>query len=446
MKTLQKLTIAFFLLIQCISFAQKNNLQIIKQKFNPLLKEQHKGVAVLIKKNNQVETLSLGDFSLNENHVFNIGSATKTFTAILLLQEYEKGNLQLTDSIGKFLKPIKNVDASLTINQLLKHESGLSEIIGRNIEEIFYAQNDSLYNDNLLNQVGKNDPKMINKFDYCNTNYFLLGRIIEKVTDQSYFDLIRERIITPLKMHNTYPYVHKNLPNLATPYHQEKDVTEYLDYKYYANVAYAAGSIASSLSDMEIFYKSLFETEVLLKKETVKMMITSGSESYGLGIFKFDFEGIKYFGHGGNNIGYAFINAYNPETKNLFLLFTNSHRMPLGKSLKNDLFAYLNNKEIERFKTVNTNDFKGITGKYLLKEANLTLEIVLDNGKFYLVSEAQDVKSELIQKNNTTLYDTAVGATLTQIEGKDDSLTFSQNGFTTIISKTTSEDKTTTKN
>lgn len=443
MKTLQKITLLACILIQSIGFSQtnKNDLDVFSKKYDSSLIEENKGVAILIKKGNNIITASLGNFNLTQDNVFNIGSATKTFTSILILQELEKGNLKLTDSIGHYLKPINNVDNSLTIAQLLKHESGLDEVIGRNIEAIFYAKNDSLYNDNLLNQVEKNDPEMIGKYHYCNTNYLLLGRIIEKVTDRSYFDLIRERIISPLKMKNTYPYVHKNLPNLATPYHQEKDVTAYLDYKYYANIAHAAGSIASTLSDMEIFYRSLFETNILLKKETVKQMMESGNEFYGLGIMKSSYKGIKYYNHGGSNIGYSFMNAYNPKTKNLFLLFTNSRRMPLGKSIKNDLFGYLNDEEIESFKSVNIESFREVTGTYLLKEANLTLEIKEENGKLFLVSKAQGLKSELSQKSETTLYDKIVGATLTKIEGNNKSLTFSQNGFTTTISKIASKNK-----
>lgn len=445
MKTAQKLTIVYFILLQFIAFGQENKLQLVKQKFDPLLKNQNKGIAILIKKENQLNTLSLGNFDLNEKHVFNIGSATKTFTAILILQEIEKGNLKLTDSIGMYLTSIQNVDNTLTIENLLTHESGLAEIIGDNIETIFYAQNDSLYNDNLLNHVEKNNPKMIGSYNYCNTNYFLLGRILEKVTDKSYFDLLRERIITPLKMNNTYPYLHKNMANLATPYHNEKDVTAYLDYKYYSNIAYAAGSIASTLLDMEIFYRTLFETEVLLKKETVDLMITSGNKFYGLGIMKSNYDLENYVEHGGNNIGYAFRNAYNPQTKNLFLMFTNSHIMPFGESLKNDLFSYLHDKKIENFNAVSLENFKQIPGKYLLKEANLTLEIINENDKFFLVSEAQGVKSELSQKNDTTLYDTVVGATLTKIEGDTNSLIFNQSGFTTTIIKIDSENVETTQ-
>ncbi len=436
MKTLKEFTCILFVLVQSIAFSQTKSLEIISNKYNTPLKEQNKGVAILIKKKNNLETVSLGNHNLTKNSVFNIGSATKTFTAILILQELEKGNLKLTDSIGQYLTPIANVNASLTIEDLLTHESGLDEVIGKNIQDIFYAKNDSLYNTNLLSQVEKNNPEMIGKFDYCNTNYFLLGRIIEKVTDQSYFDLLRERIFVPLGMKNTYSYVHKNIPNLATPFHDEKDVTAYLDYRYFANIAYAAGSIASTLSDMELFYKSFFETEVLLKKETVKMMITSGNDSYGLGLQKFSKNNV---GHGGNNIGYAFRNQYNLVTKDLILMFANYRTIPLKNAIKKDLLAYMNNEPIESFKSLDINVFKKYTGTYLLKEANLKLKIVFEDSKMYLVCEEQGLKSKLTQKNDISLSDTTVGATLTIIEGSSTSLTFQQNGFTTTINKIISE-------
>lgn len=442
MKTLQQLILFAFFLIQTVAFSQTNDLDILSKKYNTSLTEQNKGIAILVKKDNKMSTKSLGNFNLNENSVFNIGSATKTFTAILILQEIEKGTMNLNDAIGKYLNPIKNVDSTLTIASLLTHESGLDEVIGRNIETILYAKSDSLYNDNLLDQVEKNNPKMIGKYKYCNTNYFLLGRILEKATDQSYFDLVRERIIAPLKMQNTYAYVHKNLPNLAAPYHNGKDITAYLDYRYFANVAYAAGSIASTLSDMEIFYTSLFETEKLLKTTTVKMMMDSGNKTYGLGLFKSDFEDEKYFGHGGNNIGYAFRNRYNPKTKNLFLMFSNNISIPSKTAITSDLLNYLHNKKIEDFKNVDIKNFKKYTGTYLLKEANLELKIIAEGNKMFIVVDAQGIKSELAQKNKTSLSDKVVGVVLSKIDGNDDSLTFNQNGFVTTISKITKEKKT----
>ncbi len=435
MKTLQHITIVLFLFVSGLLSAQENSLEIIKNNYHSLLIEQHKGVGVLVKKNGNSNSFSTGKFNLTANKVFNIGSATKTFTAILILQEVEKGNLQLTDSIGKFLNPIKNVDGSLTIKTLLAHESGLDGVIGKNIEVAFYAKNDSIYNINLLDKIGKNNPKMIGKFDYCNTNYLLLGKIIEKVTDQNYFDLVRERIIEPLHLKNTYPYVYKNIPNLATPHHNGKDVTEFLDYRYFAKIANAAGSIASTLNDMEKFYTALFETEILLKKETVQLMMHSGNKYYGLGLMKSTHNGVTLYGHGGNNIGYSFRNGYDPTTKNLYLIYTNSHRLPFHKAIADDIFNYLDNKKITKTKSVNIEKFKKHVGKYLLKEANMVFELLLENNKLYLYVKAQNIKSLLIVKSENTIIDTTVGATLTLVKDSTDALVFSQNGFTTTINR-----------
>jgi len=440
MKNLQQLILLVFVLIQSIGYSQTNNFEIVSKKYNSLLKEQNKGIAILIKKDNKIEKASLGHFNLTEHSVFNIGSGTKTFTAILVLQEMEKGTLQLTDSIGTYLTPINNVDGSLTIESLLTHESGLDEVVERNILDIFYAKSDSLYNDTLLYQVEKSNLEKVGKFSYSNTNYFLLGKILEKVTDQSYFDLIRERIFMPLKMDNTYPYLHKNLPNLAIPYYKGEDVSSYLDHRFFSNIAFSAGSIASTLVDMEVFYTSLFETEKLLKKESLQLMLSSGNETYGLGVFKSNYNGVKYYGHGGNNIGYSFANGYNPKTKELFLMFTNTIAMPLN-SIESDVVSYLNNETIENFKAVDIDSFKDYVGSYLLKEANLTLKITVENNKIFLSSKGQGSKSELNQKDENTLIEKTSGVSLTKIKDDPNSLTFSQNGFTTTINKITLEDK-----
>lgn len=434
MKILKHIIITLFLLIVTNVCSQENTLQTIQKKYSPLLKTQHRGIGVLIKKNNKISTIQLGDYNLSEKKVFNIGSATKTFTAILILQEIEKGTLKLTDSIGRFLSPIKNVDGSLTIETLLSHESGLDEVVGRNIQKIYYSKDDALLNSNLLNEIEENHPKQIGKFHYCNTNYLLLGKIIEKVTDKNYFDLLRERIIEPLQMKNTYPYVSKNLPNLATPHSNGKDISEFLDYRYFATIANSAGSIASTLSDMEIFYTALFETELLLKKESLHLMMTAGNETYGFGLFKAT-KNDPYFGHGGNNIGYTFRNGYNPKTKNLYLLFATERTLVFKNDIKNDILSFFKDEKIEDYKTIEIAKFKKYTGKYLLKEANMVFELLLENNKLYLYVAVQNMKSQLILKSENKLIDTTVGATLELIEGTTDALTFSQNGFTTTINR-----------
>lgn len=433
MKSLKTFTFILVLSIQFIGFSQENKLNLIKEKFHSSFKEQNVGAAILIKKEGKTEYLSLGNFNLTENSIFNIGSATKTFTAVLLLQEIEKGNLKLTDSIGSYLTPITNVDGGLTIEALMKHESGLDEVIeGNTMQEIFYSKNDSLYTIPLLFQVERNDPKMVGKFNYCNTNYLLLGKILEKLTDQNYFDLLRERIFIPLQMNKTYPYLHKNLQNLATPIHDNKDVSQFLDYRFFANIASSAGSIASTLLDMEKFYIALFEKELLLKKQTVAMMMESGNEVYGYGLFKFINGKQKYYGHGGNNFGYAFRNEYNPVTKNMYLIFSNTTRMPNG-AIRNDLLTYINSDEnkndTETDIIIPISILDSYSGKYELAP-NRIINVTRDGNRIFIQLSGQQ-KIEIFASSTIKFYLKVVGATVTfniDDKGKVVSLTINQNG------------------
>ncbi len=422
------LLIIFALISILNSIQAQQNLESIMNLYDFELKQVNKGVSILIKKNGLIETVGIGNFNLSEKSVFNIGSATKTFTAILILQEEEKGTIKITDSIGNYLSPIKNVDGSLTIESLLRHESGLGEIVGRDTKTYFYSKNDSIYGKNIIDTFPDNTPSNVGSYSYCNGNYILLGKILEKITDQSYFDLIRERILAPLNMHDSYPYLHKNIPNLAPPLDENKDVSDVLDHRYFANYAYAAGSIASTLLDMEKFYTALFETEVLLKKETLTRMLPSKNSTYGLGIMSYTYNSKIYYGHGGNNIGYAFRNAYNPKTKNLVLFFSNTRRIPFRSAINENLIGYLHNKPIaQKLKLDITRDFQDFIGKYVLDQVNVELEIISEQHQMFMLIQGQKVL--LAYQDQNTLYDVNVGVRLQRIKGNSNALMFQQNDF-----------------
>ena len=123
----------------------------------------------------------------------------------------------------------------------------------------------------------------------------------------------------------------------------------------------------------------------------------------------------------------------------MYLMFSNSITIQSRELIKNDLMAFLNNKAIDEFKSIDIKNFEECVGVYLLKEANLKLEIVIEEGKMFLIVESQGVKSELAQKNETSFYDTVVGVTFTMIEDSHDSLSFNQKDFTTTISKVVSD-------
>lgn len=427
-----RFTLIITLFLSQLLFGQQR-LQSITEKYNTYVSEANQGIGILIRKNGETNISNIGKGNFNEHSVFNIGSATKKMTAILLLQEVEKGNLKLSDSIGSYLNPIKNVAMDLTIETLLRHRSGLGEFVGVNILSHYFAKKDSIYDQDFLTQIPKNQPEKTGKFDYCNTNYFLLGKVLEKVTDRSYFDLLRERIFIPAGMNESYPYVSKSLKNLAKPTHDGKDVSKFLDYRFFANYAYAAGSVASTLHDMAKFYEHLFEKSTLISKGSLQQLIHFDDANYGLGMMNFK---NGYLGHGGNNIGYSFREFYNPKTKNFIFVFANARTIPFNKMLQNELLDYTNGKTSHvTFNGNIANDFKNALGKYQFqyKDMKMEMEVIAKNNKLYFAAQGAEVL--LISKEDRKLYNADFGIELEIIPDDNDQLTFRQNGLETTIKR-----------
>lgn len=138
---------------------------------------------------------------MTSDKIFNIGSLTKTFTAVLILQEIEKGELNLTDTVGKILNlqlvNTQNIDLSITIENLLRHTSGLGEvIIGTFVNECFVNPYCEYNNPVQFNHIPKPTTKKNEQYEYCNTNYILLGNILELINDKPYSELVQERIFS----------------------------------------------------------------------------------------------------------------------------------------------------------------------------------------------------------------------------------------------------------
>jgi CubicO group peptidase (beta-lactamase class C family) len=152
---------------------------------------------------------------------FNLGSINKIFTRVAITQLIEQGKLSFEDTIGKHLPEYPNKDAAakVTIKQLLEMQSGIGDFFGPKFEATPKSRIRSI-NDYLplfADQPLKFEPGTSRA--YSNGGYIVLGAIIEKVTGQSYYDYVRERIFQPAGMNNTDAYESDaNIPNLAEGY------------------------------------------------------------------------------------------------------------------------------------------------------------------------------------------------------------------------------------
>lgn len=314
-------------------FSQK----ILREKmsiYEDSISAKNYGMVGLYKTKSKLEKFSIGKSSLTDkmtdNKVFNIGSLTKTFTAVLVMQDIEKGNLSLQDSLSTFfpkeLCSNDNVNLNITIEHLLRHRSGLKEIIVDSLFNQAYQNPFFDYNYSFLfNKIPKSDIKAGEKYQYSNTNYILLGYILELVNDKPYSEILREQIFEPCKMTNSYAYYSKNLNNVAHPMYKGEDLSDIGFFKFYQSYAFSAGAISSNTDDLLNFFTALYNSK-LTSKASLQKMMTFGKEGYGLGLEQFKVNNETYIGHGGDNLSFKIRNFYNPTNQNILILISNQYK------------------------------------------------------------------------------------------------------------------------
>ncbi|GHH89856.1 serine hydrolase domain-containing protein [Streptomyces capillispiralis] len=232
---------------------------------------------------------------------FRAGSITKTFIATVVLQLADEGRLSLADTVEAHLPGLvrgAGLDGrALTVRSLLTHTSGLRD---------FSADTRGSVPVTPLQAVRialTHPPADRGRFSYSNTNYVLLGLIVEQVTGRSYADEAERRIITALRLTGTsFPGSRTSLPGPhGRAYAADgTDVTR-LDPR----VAGAAGELVTTLADLNRFYAALLGGELLPPHRLREMLDTRTAHgSYGMGLFPVTLPcGTTVWGHNGRISG-----------------------------------------------------------------------------------------------------------------------------------------------
>ncbi|WP_313804957.1 serine hydrolase domain-containing protein [Flavobacterium sp.] len=243
---------------------------------------------------------------------YKIGSITKTFTAVMIMQLVEEKRLKLDDKLSKFYPKITNAE-KITINDLLRHRSGIVD----------YINGDSTIN--VMAKVSKKEmveriaayPSAFepnSKAEYSNSNYYLLGCIIEDLTKVSYATNLKNRITSRLKLRDTY-LVDKVDVNRNESYSYLYNGTQWeLFPEWDMSLPFAAGGITSDANDLTALMRGLFNGK-LLKQQTSLDEMTKLNQSYGIGLVTFPFGERKFFGHTGGIEGYRSVVGYYPTEK-----------------------------------------------------------------------------------------------------------------------------------
>ncbi|HZY40086.1 MAG TPA: serine hydrolase [Mucilaginibacter sp.] len=323
---MRKVIIAIIFISSCCGAAAQPLTASLDSLINSRLAGVAPGCAVLIAKNGKIiyeKGFGKADLELNvrmkPDMIFRLGSITKQYTAIAILQLVEQGKISLQDSIQKFIKDFPNKGHTITIENLLTHTSGIIdyESLDMKIPKVYRLDFpprqfvDSLEHHPLVFTPGS-------KFSYCNSNYFLLGYIIELITGKSYAEYMQQHVFTPIGLTNTYYDDEKQvIPNRVRGYGKwNNGKYENADYIGISQV-YAAGALVSNVEDMFKWHQALYSYK-LVRKETLEKAFTTykladGTLSgYGYGWFIKDQNGEKSIEHAGGIDGFQSDEVYLP--------------------------------------------------------------------------------------------------------------------------------------
>jgi D-alanyl-D-alanine carboxypeptidase len=287
---------------------------------------------------------------VSANGFFRIGSNTKTFLSVVVLQLAAEHRLSLNDTVGHWLPGVVhgngNDGAAITIRELLQHTSGL-----HNYTDDLQAQITSVkaYRKLEFHQFSRMDLLKIalahkpyfapgTGWHYSNTNYILLGMIVEKVTHRPWASVVARRIAGPLGLHHTFaPGTSVRLPR--------PHATGYLFFSRNVRIdttaenmswARSAGGLISNAADLTRFWQAIGRGTLLGPAQRREMQRTVPADAgdaasvpgsrYGLGIFRIPLTcGGFYWSHEGDVPGYNTIGAVSADGRKTVVLSLNSN-------------------------------------------------------------------------------------------------------------------------
>jgi D-alanyl-D-alanine carboxypeptidase len=250
--------------------------------------------------------------TVDPESTFRIASVTKTFTAVVVLQLVEEGRLGLDDPVAGLvgddvlarLAAASVPTDQLTVRRLLQHTSGCAYDPGSDpnfiAEVIAHPARRWQPLDLLTWAVGHMEQWATpgRAFSYCDTNYVILGLMIEHVTGHTLAAEYRRRVFTPLGMRSTYLEGHETPrgPALAHPFLGSLDAAP-----FNGSFDWGAGGLVSTAGDLSTFVRALFAGRLFTRASTLDAMTDTGSTggAYGLGVARVRVGNAVLWGHSG---------------------------------------------------------------------------------------------------------------------------------------------------
>lgn len=364
------------------------------------------------------QNLLPGNAHYDQNTGYQIGSISKLMTAVMLFQLIEKGQLSLTDPLSKFYPEIPNAK-NITLQTMLNHTSGLGDYVGQSIENNWLFG--KAVGDKAIIEAIKKEGvsfKPGEKFSYSNSAYFLLSRILEKIYNKPYNEILKENISAKASMPDTFSVL-DNPKNIFKSYALKNgNWAEVKEFDFHNCIG--LGDITSTPEDLNIFINALFNGK-FIKKETLDMMISNKKEkAFGPGIMKIPFYDIISYGHGGTTAGSHSIVSYEPTDQLSYAVTINGRNFPQNSFYIGILnLIYGRDYQYPVFSNikVSVTDLEKYVGDYISKDIALGIKIFIKDGVLYaqgtnqpefpltaagtdqFILETTDIKLDFISEN-----------------------------------------------
>jgi D-alanyl-D-alanine carboxypeptidase len=313
----------------------------LRQAADQLVADGVPGVIIMTRRGQQVSNVVAGlagkatGQPMQPQDKVRIGSITKTFVATVVLRLAAERRLSLNDSVQKWLPGAITGHgyhpARITIRQLLQQTSGIQDytsapgfLTEANLAKTWQPQQ--------LVDIALRLGPPVHGWLYSDTNYILLGMIIQKVTGQSPITEISRRILVPLGLHDTsFPLTSKQIPApYAHGYYGPIDVTNAIN----PSVAWTAGAMISTVGDVARFYRALLDGRLLPPAQQRELLAAipvndTGelfAEHYGLGIYSVQLSCGTAWGHDGGIIGFKTFAYTSPDGNRQAVIVYNDYK------------------------------------------------------------------------------------------------------------------------
>lgn len=390
------------------------------------------GASVIIMKDGEIihqEGYGLANVELSvpitPDSIFRIGSVTKQFTsaAIMLLQQ--RGELSVSDPIGKYLPEYPTHGHQITIENLLNHTSGIMSYTS--IPGYMDAGVRPDVTTEELIEVFKNLPMEFapgDKWNYSNSGYVLLGAIIETISGDSYEDFIATNIAGPLGLDSTLYGGPKLIPNRASGYSLDDEGNIVNAGFISMTQPHAAGSLLSTTGDLVEWHKALtggeFIHDTSYQQMTTPANLNDGETfPYGYGLMIGKLRDRRMISHGGGIHGFTCYSLWLSREDLYVAVLTNGATSGPDPTTVAKMAAamvigdpYPEREAVE----LDDSDRNGLIGKYE-SETFPPIEIAVDGGTIIMIIAGEDRETVLAESRDILFMEDSIAYVEIEWEG-----------------------------